>query len=339
MGELSHVTVQLPVYKESLEEVIMPTITSLKKAITTYERQGGSVGILVCDDGLQLLSQEEADKRRNFYFNNSIAYVARPGHNQDGFIRKGRFKKAGNMNYAIRLSLRVEEVMDEIRPGAQAAKGAEHFWCDTDENAVYDQALAQALEERKGEAWAAGNIRMGPVILIIDSDTRVPEDCFADAVSEMAESPEVAIIQHMSGVMQVANHFFENGIAHFTRGIQHAISYCAASGEGRPQTHMCLSRALRLICAVAPFVGHNAFLRWEALQECMFVDPDDGHTKIWSEDHVSEDFQIAITLQCKVRRQSSSSAIAWLLAHTSGLRPALGIVQRRRIRRGCLSHL
>jgi cellulose synthase/poly-beta-1,6-N-acetylglucosamine synthase-like glycosyltransferase len=233
MGELAHVTVQLPVYKESLEDVIMPTIASLKKAITTYERQGGSVGILVCDDGLKLLSQEDADERRSFYFNNSIAYVARPGHNQDGFIRKGRFKKAGNMNFTIRLSLRVEEIMDELRPAAQEEKGAEHYWCDLDENALYDDALAQALEESEGKAWAAGNIRIGSIILIIDSDTRVPEDCFADAVSEMAESPEVAIIQHMSGVMQVANHFFENGIAHFTRGIQHAISYCAASGEGK----------------------------------------------------------------------------------------------------------
>lgn len=232
MGELAHVTVQMPVYKESLEEVIMPTITSLKKAITTYERQGGSVGILICDDGLQLLSQQEADKRRSFYFDNNIAYVSRPGHNQNGFIRKGRFKKAGNMNYANGMSLRVEEIMDEIRPTVQETLPAEHFWCDTDENAVYDQALAKALEERNGETWAAGNIRIGSIILIIDSDTRVPEDCFADAVSEMAESPEVAIIQHMSGVMQVANHFFENGVAHFTRGIQHAISYCAASGEG-----------------------------------------------------------------------------------------------------------
>lgn len=55
---------------------------------------------------------------------------------------------------------------------------------------------------------------------------------------------------------------------------------------------------------VAPFVGHNAFLRWEALQECMSIDPDDGFNKIWSEDHVSEDFQIAITLQCKVSRST-----------------------------------
>lgn len=31
----------------------------------------------------------------------------------------------------------------------------------------------------------------------------------------------------------------------------------------------------------------------------MSVDPDDGVSKIWSEDHVSEDFQIAVTLQIK----------------------------------------
>ena len=61
-----------------------------------------------------------------------------------------------------------------------------------------------------------------------------------------------------------------------------------------------LAADLANILLVAPFVGHNAFLRWEALQECSFVDPDDGNEKIWSEDHVSEDFQIAISLQCKV---------------------------------------
>lgn len=63
----------------------------------------------------------------------------------------------------------------------------------------------------------------------------------------MAECPTVAIIQHESGkfsaivkdygnlsanftwyvdVMQVAHHYFENGIAYFTRRINKCISFC-----------------------------------------------------------------------------------------------------------------
>lgn len=34
----------------------------------------------------------------------------------------------------------------------------------------------------------------GEIILLIDSDTRVPRDCFMDASLEMAASPEVAIM-------------------------------------------------------------------------------------------------------------------------------------------------
>lgn len=58
--------------------------------------------------------------------------------------------------------------------------------------------------------------------------------------SEFHQSPNIAIIQHESAVMQVVGHFFENGITSFTTRINSAISFCAANGE------------------VAPFVGHNA---------------------------------------------------------------------------------
>jgi hypothetical protein len=51
---------------------------------------------------------------------------------------------------------------------------------------------------------------------------------------------------------------------------------------------------------VAPFVGHNAFLRWSALQECAEVDDYDGEKRVWSERHVSEDFQVALNLQTAV---------------------------------------
>ena len=82
-------------------------------------------------------------------------------------------------------------------------------------------------------------------------------------------------------VMQVAHHYFENGIAHFTRRINKCISMGCANGE------------------VAPFVGHNAFLRWSALQDAAFVDTD-GVEKIWSESNVSEDFDMALRLQVRI---------------------------------------
>jgi hypothetical protein len=79
--------------------------------------------------------------------------------------------------------------------------------------------------------------------------------------------------------MQVANHYFENGIAHFTRRINKCISIACANGE------------------VAPFVGHNAFLRWAALQDAMFEDAGDNNKKkVWSEANVSEDFDMALRL-------------------------------------------
>ena len=88
------------------------------------------------------------------------------------------------MNFGNRLSLRVEEVMDELRPDPMdPEKRASFSWSAEDEKQIYDEALARALEESNGIAWAAGNIRIGELILIIDSDTRVPEDCFLDAAS------------------------------------------------------------------------------------------------------------------------------------------------------------
>jgi hypothetical protein len=194
-GKLPHVTIQMPVYKEGLEGVIIPTVESLKKAITTYERQGGSVNIFLFDDGMQIWDEQEQEIRKAYYDRNNIGWTARPKHGADGFVRKGRFKKvcfepsrradvkASNMNFGNRLSLRVEELMDEIRPEPPTDTDEPWIWSSEDEQEIYEEALAKAIEETNGIAWAAGNIRIGEVILIIDSDTRVPEDCFLDAAS------------------------------------------------------------------------------------------------------------------------------------------------------------
>jgi hypothetical protein len=46
----------------------------------------------------------------------------------------------------------------------------------------------------------------------------------------------------ISDVMQVAHHYFENGLAYFTRRVNRSISMACANGE------------------VAPFVGHNSYV-------------------------------------------------------------------------------
>lgn len=267
---LPHVTIQCPVYKEGLQGVIIPTVKSIKQAMSTYELQGGSANMFVNDDGLQLIPEEERHARIEFYADNSIGWVARPKHGENGFQRKGKFKKASNMNFALMISCKVEERLQAINRPLE--------WSQHDEAQAYEQALKDVLEE-DGRAWADGNIRVGDYILLIDSDTRVPADCFLDAVSEMEQSPDVGIMQFSSGVMQVVHTYFENGITFFTNLIYSAIRYTVSNGD------------------VAPFVGHNAILRWSAIQQVSYQD-EDGYDKFWSESHVSEDFDMSLRLQC-----------------------------------------
>ena len=49
--------------------------------------------------------------------------------------------------------------------------------------------------------WAMNGcaLRISEIVLIVDSDTVMPEDCLCNAARELAESPDVAIIQHESG--------------------------------------------------------------------------------------------------------------------------------------------
>ena len=95
----------------------------------------------------------------------------------------------------------------------------------------------------------------------------------------MHQSPEVGILQFSSAVMQISNTYFENGITFFTNLLYSAIRYTVSNGD------------------VAPFVGHNAILRWEAIQQISWED-EDGQEKFWAENMVSEDFDMSLRLQC-----------------------------------------
>lgn len=67
-----HITIQMPVYKESLQGVIIPTLRSLKAAISFYESHGGSASVFVNDDGMAFLTDEEREERIDFYHDNNV---------------------------------------------------------------------------------------------------------------------------------------------------------------------------------------------------------------------------------------------------------------------------
>jgi hypothetical protein len=202
--EWPHVTIQMPVYKEGLKGVIIPTINSVLAAIRHYEMIGGTASIFVCEDGMQAVKPEVAEMRKQFYRVNGIGWCARPPHGKDGFVRAGKFKKASNMNYSLDFSLRVEdELLRLLGEKARLEGRTQEEFSVEEEGEVYELAMQNILDADGGKTWAEGSVRMGELILIIDCDTRVPVDCLHLGAMEMADSPSVAIIQHASGVMQV----------------------------------------------------------------------------------------------------------------------------------------
>ncbi|KAJ1022604.1 hypothetical protein NDA16_003593 [Ustilago loliicola] len=260
---LPHVTIQVPVYKESLKHVLQPTLDSVRAAITEYELKGGTASILIAEDGMLVVDEEEKQARLDFYRRHDIAWIARPRHG-DMFVRAGRFKKASNLNFSMKISKKYEESI--LGNPNQDREGL----------------LQRILKERHPEADGEGDVSLGELILLIDSDTRIPADSLLPSAWEMASSPDVGILQHCSGVLIVGSGFLEKSLAYFMRFIYFFISWQTSTGE------------------VAPFVGHNAFLRKSAIaelsEESLDAKNSDGYIRPWSEETVSEDLDLGLRL-------------------------------------------
>lgn len=173
-----HITIQMPVYKEGMESVIIPTVKSLQAAISYYESRGGTASIFINDDGIRAgISEEEVQARRDFYHDHNIGWVARPKDGEDNFVRKGKFKKASNMNFALNLSQKLETYLQEAVDARCAAQAGHRdsdpaFLEEQEVDDLYQECLGRVLRENP-TAMAEGNIRVGELILIVDSDTRV----------------------------------------------------------------------------------------------------------------------------------------------------------------------
>jgi hypothetical protein len=250
--DLPMIVVQMPVYKESLS-VITKTYEYVKKAIDYYVKQGGSAKIYICDDGLQHIDPQD---RLMFYANHNIAFIARPVEN-----RKGIFKKASNLNYALHVSTKVTEYI-------------------TSESLTPDAALVRIWQEMNQEFVGCGDLSIPDdcLILLIDVDTKIPETCLYDVIGEFVENKALAYTQHFTQPFdEQKESYWEKVISFFTSKI-----YIIGIGAS-----CCMGD-------MAPIVGHNVFFRWSSLQKLAYQ--DENRYKVWSENNVSEDFDVYLRL-------------------------------------------
>lgn len=78
------------------------------------------------------------------------------------------------MNYCLDFSIRVEDEMLRLTEATCAERGCTKEDLSIEEEAdLYEQARNTIVERDGGKTWANGDVRLGEIILIIDSDTRV----------------------------------------------------------------------------------------------------------------------------------------------------------------------
>jgi hypothetical protein len=76
------------------------------------------------------------------------------------------------MNYCLDFSIRVEDELlrriaefEQANPGEEVTVGKE--------NELYSIAVETIIASDNGRTWAAGNVRLGEFILLLDCDTKV----------------------------------------------------------------------------------------------------------------------------------------------------------------------
>ena len=273
------VSLFMAVYKEDLILYLEPTIRSLLSAVRHYQRAGGEANIIIGDDGLQLLDETERTARIQFYQNMGVSWVARPMHQPHAstpYIRAGKFKLASNMNNVCQLAILIRNHLEQKR-FSSCSSVRNSLRHPTDDIQDYDQAITT----HRNVNWTGGDLRMGDILYIGDSDQRVPESFLLHLAAEFFLDPQLGILQFISDPLFELNNFAElwAGWEKHVGDIMH-ISYARAGTTSRsisePNQHA---------------------IRVDALEAIQYRNEDaNGELKFWSESHVSERVDFSLRL-------------------------------------------
>lgn len=243
------VTIQIPIFREGFEDAIRPTLDAALAAARRYQEDtGGRCNVLVSEDGLLYFARNDlegaleaarhtppdertADQvelltRMAYYDTHDIGFIARPYPEPGvpGTERAGRFRKASNLNYSLRLA-------DRLGGGAPLSEAHARFREAVPER-VYDLGRWQ------------GDVLVGDIIVQLDKDSVIPPDVIRATVPEFIADPTLAYTQHASYPTN-EERYFSVVIGWFTRLLYDLAirSKCLIPGT------------------LTPLMGHNVFIR------------------------------------------------------------------------------
>ena len=245
-----------------------------------------SIVKLLHDEGVKVENLEEVIRRLLFYSKHDIGFVAR-----STLDRRGKFKKASNLNTHLRLAFGALQIQDEKRM-------------------TWEDAIKIASRDDHGQliVFCSNNIQIGSLIVLNDSDSRMAVKVIQKTVPEFLNDQGLAFTQHSTKIMdeQRGQSFFLRLIGVYTDALY--------------QGHFLLSS---IIGVPPPLVGHSCFIRTDAIRQCgrmrtlriaqswlnnlglSFVGANSIRydrlqcpviCEYWSESHVSEDFELMIQL-------------------------------------------
>jgi glycosyl transferase family 2 len=268
------VTIQIPIFRESFEDVIRPTLDAAREAARRYrEETGARCNVLVSEDGLLYFARNDlegalAEARRTapaertpeqtellarmaYYEEFEVGFVARPYPEPGvpGTERAGRFRKASNLNYALRLA-------DRMEGGEPLSIAHAHFREMVPEH-VYELGRWQ------------GDVRVGDIIVQLDKDSVMPPDVIRATVPEFLDDPTLAYTQHTSYPTN-EERYFSVVVGWFTRLLYDLAipAKCLIPGT------------------ICPLMGHNVLLRRSDLLR----------VGAWYEHSVCEDLTLCLRL-------------------------------------------
>ncbi|KAL3939477.1 MAG: hypothetical protein SGBAC_005806 [Bacillariaceae sp.] len=280
------VTIQIPVFKEPIHHVILPTLESTIKARDHYIRSTGTeCNIVVCDDGMMVFLKNNfaaaemlwetivKTKGRILKLSRLIRTVPRPSrmhlkglqsksvyevfhrmlfyyHFKVGFVARSTWDRPGKAKRASNLNSHMRLVW-----GARQQQQQQQQQGSSSSSSAYRQALHQESHNADGSRFImfGNDVSIGQLLVITEANSRMAEPVITKTVPEFLNDSGLGFTQHATKTLDDQ------------RGESYFVNLISAYTDAQSQGHHLLSSILG---CHPPLVGQSVFLRSEAVRQC-----------------------------------------------------------------------